>query len=160
MPLAEDYQHIKNVKKATGAITALAVIFVLSGIVMFWLAKSHAEAPLEKLSHMSAEAIYPAAINGVSYTVGALRDRIIWESRSVLIVNLILAAVMGSLAVWGKRAPLPAVIIAAATYAVVIVTNAIISPASIAQGVYMKIVIIGFLYRGIKAALALRTANA
>jgi MFS superfamily sulfate permease-like transporter len=67
---------------------------------------------------------FPNPINGVTYTVSALRDKILWEPWGVLIVNIILAVVMTGLAVCGKRAPLAAALIAAATYIVVIVTNA------------------------------------
>ena len=78
----------------------------------------------------------------------------------MLIVNLIIAAIMLALALWGRRSPLPAVLIATATYAVVIAYAAIGDPATLGQGLLMKIIIIAFLIRGIKAALALRTAGA
>jgi hypothetical protein len=75
-------------------------------------------------------------------------------------VNFILAAVMGALSLWARRSPLPAVLIATATYVVVIVANAIADPATLGQGWIVKIIVIAFLFKGIKAALALRTANA
>ena len=99
-------------------------------------------------------------MNGVTYTAAALRDRIEWESWSVLLVNLLLAAIMAGLALWGRRSPLPAVLVATATYSVVIVTGAILDPTTIGQDMYLKIIMIMFLVRGIKGALASRTANA
>lgn len=75
----------------------------------------------------------------MTYTVSALRDKILWERWGVRIVNIILAVVMTGLAVCGKRAPSAAALIAAATYMVVIGTNAVIAPASIGQGLYLKI---------------------
>ena len=77
-----------------------------------------------------------------------------------LITNLILAAVMVGLAQWGKRAPFPAMIVATATYAVVVVSNAMLDPKSIGQGIFMKILIVGLLVRGVRSALALRAADA
>ena len=41
---------------------------------------------------------------------------------------------LAGLAIWGKRAPLQAVLVALATYVVVIVTNAMLDPKTIAQG--------------------------
>lgn len=83
-----------------------------------------------------------------------------WELWGVLVVNLILAVVMLGLAIWGKREPLVAVLVATATYVVIIVTNAIIDPITIGQGLLLKIAIIALLVKGIKAGLALRTSNA
>lgn len=160
MPDAKDHTHQKYVKEATGAIKALAVLYAIFGVVMFFISKSQSSDALIKLQGMSPESVFPTPINGVTYTVSALMHQILWESWSVLIVNFILAAVMGGLALWGRRAPLAAVLVATATYVVVNVTNGIIDPKSIGQGFYMKIIIIVLLVRGIKSALALRTVNA
>jgi hypothetical protein len=78
----------------------------------------------------------------------------------VLAVNGVLAAIMVGLALWSRRSPLPAVIVATATYVVVIVTNGIADPATLGQGWIVKLIIILFLFRGIKAALALRASHA
>src|SRR5258708_24096566 len=109
---------------------------------------------------MDASATYPQQIDGHSYTVGELRKRIAWEPRGILIVNFILAAVMAGLAVWGRPSPFPAILIATATYVVVTVTNGFLAPATIGHGIYVKIVVIALLVRGITAALALRSAGA
>jgi len=109
---------------------------------------------------MDPDSVLQTAINGRTYTVEELRKQLLWEPWGVLIVNLILAAIMLGLSIWARRAPLPAVLIATATYAVVIVAAAISDPATLGQGLLVKIVIIAFLVKGIKAALALRTASA
>jgi hypothetical protein len=109
---------------------------------------------------MEADAVFPTPIEGRSYTVGELRKQLEWAPWGVLIVNLIIAAIMLVLSLWARRAPLPAVLVAAATYAVVIVGSAIMDPTTLAQGWILKLIIIAFLYRGIKAALALRIARA
>jgi len=160
MPPAETYLHRDNLKKATGAITWLAVLFALSGLLMFYLSHEQADKALSNLAGMDAAATYPQLIDGHSYTVGELRKQIEWEEYSILVVNGILAAVMAGLAVWGRRSPLPAILIATATYVVVTVTSALLDPSTIGQGIYVKIVVIALLFRGIKAALALRSADA
>lgn len=160
MPTAQDHSNAKLVKAATTAIKVLAVLFVLSGIVFFFIAKGTAEPALAQLQGMDPSSTYPTPIEGRTYTVGELQRQIAWEPWSVLIVNLILAVIMVALSFWARRSPLPAVLIATATYAVVLVAGGIMDPATIGQGVLMKIIIIAFLIKGIKAALALRTASA
>ncbi|HEY4263675.1 MAG TPA: zinc ribbon domain-containing protein [Micropepsaceae bacterium] len=160
MPPAENYIFQKSAKEATTAIWTLAVLFAISGVIMFFVTKSQDAAALARLNSLNPNDPFPNSINGVAYTVAALRDKILWEPWGVLIVNLILAVVMMGLAIWGKRAPLAAALVATATYIVVIVTNAVIAPASIGQGLYLKIIVIIFLVRGIKGALALRSAHA
>lgn len=160
MPTAEDHLNQKHVKDATGAIKVLAVLFVIFGVVMFFVAKGQADPVLAKLQAMDPGTMFPTPIEGRTYTVGELQKQLAWEPWGVLIVNLILATAMGVLSLWARRSPLPAVIIAAATYVVVIVANAIVDPATIGQGWIVKIIVIAFLFKGIKAALALRTANA
>jgi hypothetical protein len=160
MPTAEDYRFRKHVTDATGAIKVLGVLFLIVAIAFFFIAKGNADPALAKLDGMDPASIYPTPIDGQTYTVGELRDQIAWEPWGVLIVNLILAAAMLVLSVWARRSPLPAVLIAAAIYVVVIVTNGIVDPATLGQGLILKIIIIAFLFKGIKAALALRTANA
>ena len=160
MPTAQDYVNLKHVKAATSAITVLAVLFVVAGIAFFFITKGVAEPTLAKLQGMDPGSIYPTSIEGRTYTVGELRKQLAWEPWGVLIVNLILASIMLGLSIWARRSPLPAVLIATATYAVVLVASAISDPATMGQGVIVKIFIIMFLAKGIKAALALRTASA
>jgi len=160
MPSAEDYELRKNVKSATGAIKVLAVLFVIAGIAFFFLTKLQADAALAQLDGMDAAAAYPVPIDGHSYTVGELRKQIAWGPWGVLIVNLILAVIMLALSLWARRSALPAVMIATATYVVVLVADGIADPRTLTQGWIVKIIIIAFLIKGIKAALALRTARA
>ena len=160
MPTAQDYVNQKHVKAATSAITVLAVLFVIGGIAFYFITKGVAEPTLAKLEGMDPGSTFPTPIEGRTYTVEELRKQLLWEPWGVLIVNLILASIMLVLSIWARRSPLPAVLIATATYAVVIVVGAITDPATIGQGWLVKIIIIAFLVKGIKAALALRTAGA
>ncbi|MGH8707730.1 MAG: zinc ribbon domain-containing protein [Burkholderiales bacterium] len=158
MPSAEHYQAQRHVKHATGAIKILSALFLISGILMYFVTKGQADATLAQLQGAEAGATYE--VQGRTYTVEQLRETLQWEPKGVLIVNLVLAAIMVALAWWGRRAPLAAVLVATAAYAVVIVTNAIADPATLGQGIILKIIIIAFLVKGIKAALALRASNA
>jgi hypothetical protein len=124
MPSGEDHAHQKNVKQAARTIWTLSALFLLSGLVLYFLSKSQ-----------------PA-------------------KSAVLIGSLVLVAIMAILAVWAKKAPLAALVVATATYCVLIVTSAIVDPRTIAQGLILKIVVITLLIRGIKSALALRVSNA
>jgi hypothetical protein len=158
MPSAEHYAAQRKVGHATGAIKILAVLFLVFGILMYFVTKGQADAALQKLAGADPAEVYEAG--GRQYTAQELRAALEWEPTGVLVVNLVLAAVMALLAWWGRRAPLAAVLIATATYAVVLVANAIQDPATLGQGVIMKIIIIAFLVKGIRAALALRALNA
>ena len=124
MPSGEDHAHQKNVKQAARTIWTLAVLFLLSGVALYFIAKSKA------------------------------------AKSAVLVVSLVLVAIMAILAVWAKKAPLAALVVATATYCVLIVTNAIVDPRTIGQGLILKIVVVTLLVRGIKSALALRVSNA
>jgi hypothetical protein len=159
MPTAQDYVNQKHVKAATSAITILAVLFVFAGLVLFFVTKGQADATLVKLQGM-APGTTLEPIDGRTYTVEELQKQLAWEPWGALIVNMILAVIMVGLSIWGRRSPLPAVLIATATYAVVIVASAISNPLTLTQGLLIKIIIIAFLIKGIKAALALRTASA
>jgi hypothetical protein len=157
LPTPEQRGQERQVKDATGAIRALAWLFAIFGLIMFFVLRSQSSDALGKIAGMDGAATIP--IEGVTYTVAQLRDQLRWEPWSVLVTNALLAVVMAGLALWGRRSPLPAVIVATATYAVVIVINAIVDPKTIAQGIIVKIIIIGLFVKGIKAALALRAAN-
>jgi predicted nucleic acid-binding Zn ribbon protein len=160
LPRAKEVDARRRVKAATNAIVTLAVLFVISGVIMFFLQRSTNAEALANLEGMNAADMYPAPIDGQTYTVGQLRSQIAWDAWSILVVNGVLAVVMAGLALWSKRAPLPAIIAAAGTYAVVLVGNAILDPKTIAQGIIVKIVMITLLIKGIRAALEYRAVDA
>lgn len=148
----------RSVTGATSAIRLLAALFAIFGIAMFFLMRPTTQTALANLSrYQDQEVLEP--INGVTYTAGELRKRVVWEQRGVLIVNLILSVTMLVLAWWSKIKPLPAILIATAIYASVQVIGAIIDPSTIFQGIIIKAVIIAVLVRGIKGALSARTEN-
>lgn len=158
LPPAEIHGGESRVKEATGMITALAVLFVISGVVMYFIQRGTADDALSKLAHLPADQVLQ--VEGKEYVVSELREQVTAEPRMVLIVNLMLGAIMGVLALWAKASPFPAMVVAAAIYAVVIVANAIVDPTTIAQGFLIKILAISLLYKGIKASLQIRAASA
>jgi len=160
MPTAQDYELRGNINTATNAIKALAVLFILGGLFMFAVTKTQTDAALVKLEQLQDDATYPTQVEGKTYKVGELRKELAWEPWSVLWINMILATMMVGLAIWARRSPLPAVLIATATYVVIIVASGIADPRSLGQGWLIKLIVIAFLVKGIKAALALRDARA
>ncbi|WP_121811839.1 zinc ribbon domain-containing protein [Mucilaginibacter kameinonensis] len=72
---------------------------------------------------------------------------------SVVITNIIMAAIFLVLGAYSKRKPLACLISGLSLYVIVQVLNAIIEPISIAQGIIIKIVIIGYMIKGIKSAM-------
>ena len=147
------FMHRHSVQGATSAIWFLAVMFALFGVVMFFLMRDTTQTALANLAQFADnEVLQP--IDGVTYTAGELRKRVIWEHRGVLVVNLILAAIMVVLAWWSKRRALPAILIATAVFVVVQVAGAIMDPATLTQGIVVKIIVIVVLIKGIKGALS------
>ena len=159
LPTPEAHVNVGKVKAARGAILTVAAFFAISGVAMFFIQKNAATKSLQNLSQMKSEEIYPTEIGGRKYTVGELRLKVEFEPWSILAVNLILSAIMLGLGAVAKKAPLPATLIAAAVYIVVQVANGIVSPPSIAQGMIMKIFLLGILFRGVRAGLELRKAR-
>lgn len=157
MPAPETYMLAKRTREATVAIWTLAVLFAIFGVIMFFVTKSQTADVLDKLA--AADPNYSQTIDGTVYTVREVRDQLAWAPWNVLMVNAILSVVMVGLAIWSRRAPLAAIVIAAATYATVQVANAIIDPTTIAQGIIVKIIVIAALLRGIQSALKQRSAS-
>jgi len=147
------FLHRHSVQGATSAIWVLAVLFAIFGVVMFYAMRDTTQTALENLAPFADHELLEP-IDGVSYTAGELRARVIWEHRGVLVVNLILAAIMVVLAWWSKRRALPAILIATAVFVVVQVTSAILDPRTLMQGLVVKAIVIIVLVKGIKGAIS------
>jgi hypothetical protein len=147
------FLHRQSVQGATSAIYFLAVLFAIFGIVMFYVMREPTQAALANLAQFEDQQILEP-IDGVTYTAGELRARIVWEHRGVVVVNLILSALMLVLAWWSKSRPLPAILIATAIFVVVQVTGAIMDPKMLTQGIIVKALVIAALARGIKGAIS------
>jgi hypothetical protein len=161
LPSAEALVQRAAVVQGNSAVGGLSILFLLSGGAMYAAQRSAANKALEEIAGYAAEAPLAAPIPGVAATTfGELRTQIEWEATSVLLVNLVLAAVMFGLWRWGKQKPGPAIIVAFCTFVVVLVTNAALDPKTIAQGWIVKFIVITYLVRGLKAALAERSSRA
>jgi hypothetical protein len=161
LPSAEELTGKTEVQRGNSVIGALSILFVASGVLMYAGQRMVANEALRKIAAFDADAPLANPIPGVAAkTFGELRTQIEWEANSVLLVNLVLAAVMFGLWRWGKQKPTAAIIIAFCTYVVVIVTNAALDPRTIAQGWVLKFIVLVYLLRGLKAALALRASQA
>jgi hypothetical protein len=148
-------QHSKQLRNAQSTIGGLSILFVLGGIVFFFITRSQVDAALVSLSSASESAPLAEAVAGAT-TVGELRSSLERQPWQVLGLNLFLAAVMLGLWIWSKRALLPAIITALAVYVTVMVASALYDPSTLAQGVIMKVIIIVALARGVQSTVAAR----
>ena len=72
---------------------------------------------------------------------------------AMLLTNLILAFVFLALGGYALKKPLACIVSGLCLYVIVIILNAIADPATIARGAIVKILIIGYLVKGIKSAI-------
>jgi hypothetical protein len=149
-------EHMKQVRAARQTIMVLAVMFVLGGVVMYFIAQGTAETALNNLRGLDAAMTYPQEVQGQTVTVGRLREMVESEPRQLLLLNIFLAGLMGGLWLWAKKSVLPAMLVALAVFATVHVASAMMDPKTIVQGIYIKIFAIVVLTRGVRAALAAR----
>jgi len=142
----------KLVNSASSTILILSVLFVLGGIIFYFISQNKADEALRSIAMLDESQALATPVAGAE-TVGELRERIQREPLQLLGLNLMLAVVMAALYVWSKRALLAAIITALAIYVAVHVASALIDPTTLAQGVIMKVIIVAALVRGIKSAL-------
>lgn len=160
LPGAESQLRMKKLKEARSTIAWVAGMFVLSGVVMYFVQKNTLATSLQNLSRFSDSDIYPNLVAGRQYTVGELRHQLAAAPLQVLATNFFLAAIMTGLYQYARKSPLVAIIMATGVYAAVQVANAIIDPMTINQGLIMKIFIFGILAKGIRSTLELRKTSA
>jgi hypothetical protein len=81
------------------------------------------------------------------------RDRTDETVGTILIINLILAAMYLGLGLWSRTRPVTALISGFVLYLIVQVLSCIGDPSYIAKGIIIKIIFIGYFIKGIKAAM-------
>lgn len=152
------HERGKQVRAGAKWVGVLAILFAVSAPIMFAMqeATTTNEAMTNLAKFQDDDVLQP--INGKVYTAGELRRLVEREPYQVLVVNGILAVLMGVLWLWARRAPLPAIACALALYLVVQVVSAILDPSSIVKGIIIKLFAFGALYKGFKAALDARAA--
>ena len=151
-------QSRPKVRKAARMILVLAGLFFLGGVLQSMVARGNTEKALANLAGLDASATVP--IDGVEYNVGELREQVEGEPTMVLAVNWTLTAIFVGLYFWALRAPFPAIVTAFAVFVVVHFVNFLLDPATIFQGIFIKIIGVAILAAGIQAALAIRAAEA
>jgi len=73
------------------------------------------------------------------------------DLRTLVVANVVLAAIFGGLGVWARSSPLPAAIVGLVLYLTVHAFAAVADPTSIVQGIIVKIIIIAGLVKAIQA---------
>lgn len=111
------FTYNKTLKQAGTTLYYLAGVFILSGLVYFFM-------------HKDEEDVV-----------------------AVVITDLIMAAMFLVLGAYSKKKPLACLISGLSLYVIVQLLNAIVDPISIARGIIIKIVIIGYMIKGIKSAM-------
>jgi uncharacterized membrane protein len=149
-------EHMKQVRAARQTIMVLAGMFVLGGVVMYFIAQGQAETALNNLRSLDSAMTFPQPVEGQTVTVGKLREMVEREPRQLLVLNIFLAGLMSGLWLWAKKSVLPAMLVALAVFATVHVASAIMDPKTIVQGIYIKIFAVIALTKGVRAALAAR----
>ena len=157
MPPPEYYLHKMNVRTATRLLGVLALLYVLTGVLLFLMEIPQENARLAEVAGMAPGEIVPRAINGVTYTVAQYREKIAWESRSILIGAAIAAALMGLLALWARRSPVAPLAIVSVIYALLALGTALFAGSQNYSIVYDTLVCI-FLWRGERSARVLGRA--
>lgn len=159
LPPPEYYRHKLNVKTATQTIGWLALVYLAAGAVLFLMAIPQHNYELKEVAGMAPDEVVPRAINGVTYTVAQYREKLFWESSSIAVVCLALSAIMGLLAWWGRRTPLPPLLIVSVFFVCLAALNLVLSAGNPGNMLVYQALVIIFLVRGVKSALALRTAK-
>jgi hypothetical protein len=151
----EYFWYSKQAKSAEKTIGAVAVLFLLGGVVFFFMTSASTHKALEEFAGLEASEPLARTVEGAT-TVGELRSLLEREPWQVLGLNLFLAAVMAGLWQWSKRAVLPAAICALGIYAAVIVGSAVVDPPSVIKGLIVKIAVTVALVKSVKSAYAAR----
>lgn len=73
------------------------------------------------------------------------------EEIAAAVIQMILALVYLGLSIWTDKQPFGALLSALILYITLILLMAVLDPATIVQGVVLKVIIIGFLVRGVKS---------
>ena len=147
--------HDRGRRVRTGSkwIGFLAILFAVSAPIQYAVDRMEAEKALVAFDSSAGASDRDAPGDGALILV----ER---QLLLALVVNLLLAALMGGLWLWARRAPLPAIGCALALFLVVQLIGALWDPSTILKGILLKVVAIAALWRGLKAALGARAALA
>jgi hypothetical protein len=127
------------------------------------LAGTAQEIDTHRSSYMHMRAIYQGCmlealtatkslywLSGLSL-IGNLIVGTVSQSSNYLIAAFLVPAIFIPLALWSRREPYLALLIALIVYILILLTDAIMDPKTIIQGIILKGIIIGYLIKGVKA---------
>lgn len=155
-PAPARHENLAKIGKARKWLFAIALLTILTGVIFFFIQKQEVETQIAQARVQVAgippeelDARFKAAI-GMTWQEAIDHDR--GMVTMLLVVNLVLAGIYFGLWWWAKTKPLPATVIALILFITIHVVNAVMQPASLAQGVLVKILFTLALVRAITAA--------
>lgn len=92
----------------------------------------------------------------ILYGLGGLLFGMLTKDSTVFVLNLVLAAIQAGLWRWSKRSLLPAAVTSLVMFCTIHLVDAVIEPATLVQGIVVKILFIAALIQAIRAALETR----
>lgn len=84
--------------------------------------------------------------------IGSIYYYVVTESPFVLMLSLFISLVYAILGFWAKQKPLPAILCCLVLYITLIILNGLFDPTTLLRGIIIKIIIIVYLIKGIKAS--------
>lgn len=92
-----------------------------------------------------------AGFTAVFGTILALLDKN-GDGFLLMVINIIIAGIYLALGFWSKQKPFAAIICGLVIYVTLILLNAFADPTTIIQGIIFKVIIIGYMIKGLKSA--------
>lgn len=143
---AERGRASATMRKGRGWILAVSILTLIGGIAMYFLAKSKVEKDLRdaegQLSHLTPE----ERDEVVRQNTGMTWQQVVAHDRGMvtqlLVVNTALAVIYFGLWIWAKRNVFAAALTALLIFITVVVVSALLEPASLLQGILIKILVV------------------
>jgi RNA polymerase subunit RPABC4/transcription elongation factor Spt4 len=163
-PPVLSYENAAKIGKARKWLFAIALLTMLTGVIFYFIQKADVEKQIDE-ARIQVAGIPPdvlderfKAATGMTWQEAIDHDRGLVYM--LLAVNLALGALYLVLWWWAKTKPLPAAVIALLLFITTHVINAVMQPASIYQGILVKILFTLALVRAITAAKEERNLTA
>ncbi|WP_299884888.1 hypothetical protein [uncultured Lacinutrix sp.] len=128
------------------------------------VAKFYAKRVMAKNKNMDAEEKIKSARNTLFVMAGLVMlfgffSFFVNDDYVTLIINFIICCIYLLLGGWSKEKPLIALLLGLLLYITTIIISAIIEPSSLIKGILWKIIIIGYLGKGIYSASSTKDSN-
>ncbi|MCG3136011.1 MAG: hypothetical protein HMLKMBBP_03798 [Planctomycetes bacterium] len=139
-------QHEKHTKSARSSILIVAILLAAGGVLMWFLVKKDADEVARIIGDQDV----------ASNPHFREAKRLVARAWLLVASNFVLAAGFVGLWIWAKRNAFGATLTAFIAFLTLVLVNAVVDPATIVQGVIVKILVIAALLKGLKSGLALR----